>query len=208
MAGHLFLRRLFLFVDYQNAYMQARRCFAGASAPGVAGQFDPVALGELIVRRRDEAGLACGLEQVRIYRGLPQAVRDPRGYMAADRQNVAWTRDRRAVVVTRPLRYPRTRPPSRPQEKGIDVRLAIDFVAMALRGEYDVGVLLSSDTDLAPALEAVLDLSTSARPEIAAWAPQRGSINRLRVPGRSVWCHYLTAADYAAVADTRNYARA
>jgi hypothetical protein len=118
------LRRLFLFVDYQNAYMHARRCFADASASGVVGQFDPVALGELVARKRRTAGWACEL-----------------------------------------------------------------------------------DSDLVPALEAVLELSPSTHVEVACWEPARGSTVRLRVPGRSVWCHYLTAADYAAVADTRNYAR-
>jgi hypothetical protein len=79
---------------------------------------------------------------------------------------------------------------------------------MALRREYDVGVLLSHDTDLVPALEGVLDLSPATRVEVAAWAPTDGRVNRLRVAGRQLWCHYLTAADYAAVADPRSYARA
>ena len=187
--------------------MHARRCFETTSAAGAAGQFDPIALGELISSRRPPEGEAARLEQVRIYRGMPHAIRQPRAQMAAERQIAAWSCDPRTTVITRPLRYRRTRPPSKPQEKGIDVRLAVDFVAMALRGEYDVGVLLSHDTDLLPALEAVLDLSPSADPQVAAWAPRTGSINRLRVSGRKVWCHYLTAADYAAVADTRNYAR-
>jgi NYN domain len=139
---------------------------------------------------------------------MPHAVRQPRSQMAAERQIAAWSRDPRVTVLTRPLLYRRTRPPTKPQEKGIDVRLAVDFVALALRGEYDAGVLMSHDSDLVPALEAVLELSPSTHVEVACWEPARGSTVRLRVPGRSVWCHYLTAADYAAVADTRNYARA
>jgi uncharacterized LabA/DUF88 family protein len=197
LAG-LFLRRTVVFIDYQNAYMQARRCFTGSRAPATAGQFDPVALGAMVAARRGST-----LHQVRIYRGLPQAERDSRSFTAADRQCGAWSRDPRAAVVTRPLRYGR----GRPQEKGIDVRLAVDFVAMALRGEYDVGVLMSHDTDLVPALEAVLDLTSAAQVEVAAWAPTSRRVSRLRVPGRDVWCHELTAADYAAVADTRNYTR-
>jgi uncharacterized LabA/DUF88 family protein len=193
------LRRFVLFVDYQNAYMQARRCFAREASRPSAGQFRPAALGELVGAR-----LGIELHQVRVYRGLPHAVRDPRSFTAADRQISAWQRNERVAVVTRPLRYRGSLPP---EEKGIDVRLAVDFVAMALRGEYDVGVLMSHDTDLVPALEAVLDVAPAARVEVAAWAPTHGRVNRLRIPGRRLWCHYLAAADYAALADGRNYAR-
>jgi len=198
------LRRIVLFVDYQNAYMQARRCFGGPHAPSRSGQFDPLALGDLVVEHRRALGLPGRLHQVRVYRGLADARRDFHTNMAARRQQVSWTRDPRVVVITRPLRYPAG---GRPQEKGIDVRLAVDFVAMALRDEYDVGVLMSHDTDLVPALEAVVDLAPAVGVEVAAWAPDARRINRLRVPGRRIWCHHLSTGDYAAVADAHDYAR-
>ena len=199
------MRRICLFVDYQNAYMQARRCFSSVTAPGPVGQFDPISLGERLVGRGRNAGFEGELCEVRMYRGLPDPTKDAWAHAAARRQALRWSRDPRMTVVTRPLRYPRDR--GRPQEKGIDVRLAVDFVAMALRREYDVGVLMSHDSDLAPALEAVLELAPAVRVEVAAWAPTRGRVNRLRIPGRRIWCHYLSAAEYAAVADTRDYAR-
>jgi uncharacterized LabA/DUF88 family protein len=198
------LRRICVFVDYQNAYMQARRCFCPVGAPGRAGQFDPGSLGELVVRRRRATGLDGRLHEVRVYRGLPDATRDSRSNAAVERQTAAWTQDRRVAVVTRPLRYPRGG--GRPQEKGIDVRLAVDFVTMALRNEYDVGVLMSHDTDLLPALEAVVELAPTTCVEVAAWAPTTGRVNRLRIARRQLWCHYLSAIDYAAVADGRSYA--
>ena len=37
-------------------------------------------------------------------------------------------------------------PGERPREKGIDIALAIDFAMMAVRGEYYVGILMSTDT--------------------------------------------------------------
>ncbi|HSX33919.1 MAG TPA: NYN domain-containing protein [Candidatus Saccharimonadales bacterium] len=37
-------------------------------------------------------------------------------------------------------------------EKGVDVRLAIDIVSMAFEKQYDVAVVVSSDTDLIPAI--------------------------------------------------------
>ncbi len=39
-------------------------------------------------------------------------------------------------------------------EKGVDVRLAIDIVTMAQAKKYDTGIVISSDTDLIPAIQA------------------------------------------------------
>jgi len=43
-------------------------------------------------------------------------------------------------------------------EKAVDVKLAVDMVIMAERGEYDAGYLLSADGDYTPAVEAVCSL--------------------------------------------------
>jgi len=43
-------------------------------------------------------------------------------------------------------------------EKGVDVRLAVDIVTMAQTKQYDVGVVISSDTDLIPAIQAAQKL--------------------------------------------------
>jgi NYN domain len=204
-GGAFFLQRLIVFLDYENVRMQARRCFKALASSGRFGHVRPANLGRLVVGRERSLGRAIALHQVRIYRGMPDGRRDPRGRMAFDRQARAWRRDPRVQLIARPLRYPRDPRRARPVEKGIDVCLAIDFVTMALRGEYDVGVLMSSDTDLVPALESVLDLAPEVQPQVAAWAPTNGAARRLRVPGTSLWCHELTAADYAAVADPRNY---
>lgn len=43
-------------------------------------------------------------------------------------------------------------------EKGVDVRLAVDIVTMAQARKYDVGIVISSDTDLIPAMQAAQTL--------------------------------------------------
>lgn len=43
-------------------------------------------------------------------------------------------------------------------EKGVDVRLAVDIVTMAQAKKYDVGIVISSDTDLIPAMQAAQKL--------------------------------------------------
>src|SRR4030042_2354641 len=40
-------------------------------------------------------------------------------------------------------------------EKGVDVQIAVDIVRGAIKGEYDKCYLISSDTDLLPAIKTV-----------------------------------------------------
>ncbi len=41
------------------------------------------------------------------------------------------------------------------REKGVDVKMAVDLIAGALDKKYDVGIIVSSDTDLVPAIDWV-----------------------------------------------------
>ncbi len=84
-------------------------------------------------------------------------------------------------MIARDLRYPPDWPRRPAQEKGIDVALAVDFVTMVARGECDVAILFSSDTDLLPALEAVIALA-ALRPA----GVRRGGLGRTRWRPRSL----------------------
>ena len=197
--------RVVVFVDYQNVYMSARDAFYPSSTaiPHWEGQIDLLALGQLIVERNPfERGLA----GVRIYGGIPDSTKDPKGYGACMRQIAAWSKSERIQVVARPLRYPYGWPSKKPEEKGIDVSLPVDFVLMAIRQDYQVGILMSADTDLTPALEAVVNLET-ARVEVAAWSSAQGHSKRPAVKSRSLWCHWLDVRDYRCIKDTRDYNR-
>src|SRR5680860_247529 len=197
--------RAVVFIDYQNVYRRARGGFGLEQEPHPAGQISPVELARRILTkdRREFRQL----QEVRVYRGLPDSTRDPKGYGAARRQIAAWERDSLTRVFRRALRYPPAWPQERAQEKGVDVALAVDFVAMAVRGEYDVGILMSMDTDLIPAIEAVTMLIGDPHPsaEVAAWRSSGRSSGRLRIPGHNLWCHWLDLADYQAIADPRDY---
>ena len=133
----------------------------------------------------------------------------PRTYAAHMRQCAAHASrgSGRVSVITRSLRYPRSWPSTPAEEKGIDVALAVDFVMMAVRNEYDVGVIMSTDTDLKPALEAVHTLNGSQYPrcEVAAWQRSADTSRRLSIPGGGIWRHWLHEADYASVADPTDY---
>ena len=169
------MERVVVFLDYQNVYYGARRTFFQNKGPASCGHVDPFKLGSLLAARGPvEADRV--LTQVRIYRGVPSADRDPRGHAATWRQIQAQQRVDSGVEDAileklrteypyqhyplvhhelRTLRYPPDWPREKPQEKGVDVQLAVDFVRGALAGWFDVGIIMSTDTDLRPAIEAV-----------------------------------------------------
>ena len=196
--------RLVVFVDYQNTYRLARAAFHDVTTPQRFGHVHPLALGNVLTKLGPyERELA----QVRAYTGIPDGRKDPRGYGAASRQVARW-RKSGVEVVTRPLRYPQDWPDcpegERPEEKGIDVALAIDFVMLAIQDKYDVGLLVSCDTDLRPALEVVL-ANTNKRVQVAAWQGAAGRSPRLTLPGANVWCHWMGSDAYARCGDSTDY---
>ena len=198
--------KLSLFIDAQNAYRGARTSFFTNTSPSVSGQFNPAKLATLIESRGGPENMACTLSEVRLYTGRPEAVKDPKTYAAHMKQCAEWSRNG-VTIVHRALRYPRGWPTERAQEKGIDTALAIDFVTMAVDGLYDIGVIMSTDTDLLPALEFVRTRFAGQRHvAVAAWRSQH-SRRRLSIPGTNIWCHWLNRDDYDAVADPTNYNR-
>jgi uncharacterized LabA/DUF88 family protein len=200
-----------VFLDWQNIYRGAREAFGADRAPDWEGQVDPVALGR---RLADDSPYDRELQQVRIYRGQPDAGRDPKGHAAFSRQVAVWRQSPLVHVTTRTIRYPPGWPNplhsgDRPHEKGIDVALAIDYVVMAVQDEYDVGILMSTDTDLKPALEAVAALTAThgKRPEVAAWSRPGRYEHRLSIPGRNLYCHWLDQSVYQQIADVTEYSK-
>lgn len=198
-------RRAVVFLDYQNVYRRARDTFHLLSDPSPYGQIDPMKLGRLLVER-DQGRDGRELTEVRVYRGQPDASKEPKGYGANRRQCAVWEQAG-AKVTLRPLRYPIGWPAERAEEKGIDVILAVDFVTMAERGDYDIGILMSTDTDLKPALEEVAGLGSNRQPrcEVAAWSAPGVHARRLSISGTHVWCHWLGPDDYKQVADPTDY---
>ena len=85
--------------------------------------------------------------------------------------------------------------------------LAVDFVIMVVRREFDVGILFSSDTDLVPALEAVIALRPEDPPAcgVVAWFAPDVRPRSLSVRRASIRRHLLSEAEYRAVADPTDY---
>ena len=197
--------KIAVFVDYQNVYMGARRAFGTRRADGTLsepsnfGQVDPVKLGQWLVENRT---FDRQLVYVQLYRGLPSSTYDPQGYGATRRQVDAWNKQHRVRAITKPLRYTNGRSP---QEKGVDVALAVDLVMGARDVDFQVAVVFSADTDLVPALDAAMECGRKI--EVATWipAPGNGSRSEIRPSKGEWWTHRLRRADYDRVCDATDY---
>jgi len=197
--------RVVLFIDYQNVYRDAQEAFFGRNAHYLDGQFDPVAFANRICSKRPFGAKkeTRELAEVRLYTGRAARKLEPKSYSAFRRQQAAWE-ERGIRVSSRRLQY-LDWPNSRPRQKGVDVALAVDFVVMACEGEYDIGVIASTDTDLLPALEYVSGIDTITAEVAAWWGESETTRKQLRVAKGGVWCHRLLRIDYDAVSDRTDY---
>jgi uncharacterized LabA/DUF88 family protein len=153
--------RAIAFVDGQNLYHAAREAF-GYTYPN----YDPAKLAEDVCRQQ---GWILG--ETRFYTGMPDAKRDPfwHGFWS---KKLAVMGTRRIAIFTRQLRYreARVRWFNRwvkagvvPEEKGIDVRIALDIVRLALKHEYDVALVFSQDQDYSEVVDEIRQIAISQK---------------------------------------------
>jgi uncharacterized LabA/DUF88 family protein len=205
------MTRVAVFIDYQNAYRGARRVFGWEANHYVDGQILPRRLALRLTDLGRKVDSTRQLEYVKVFRGEPSARHSAGGQAACQRQVEYWNAQGSVEGITRPLKYYRRgmdrygEPVYEAREKGIDVLVALHLVMGAMRDEYDTAVLVSSDTDLVPAVETVLELGK--RCETAAWQKAKVRQTRLSVPGRQVWCHWLDEREYDRVCDPTDYTR-
>lgn len=197
--------RIAVFIDWQNAYKSARTAFGLHELPNERGNFSPFNLGRIFAAGNGR-GAAGELVRVEIHRGLPSNQRDPVGYAANRRQSAAWMNENREIVIPRlrSLRYDPNDAYAQPQEKGVDVQLAIAIVENVLLDQCDVAILFSNDTDLVPVVETICRLKGPGRIETASWE-SNGYRTRLR-PVRGVHHHRLSGAVFQRVETPINYA--
>jgi len=198
------VKRTVVFMDGQNLFHGVREAF-GYTYPN----YDVRAL----------AGLVCHcqgwqLDKVRFYTGIP----DP-----ADNQfwhyfwlhKLAMLGRQGVVVYSRPLRY-RNRIVRLPdgsehaylagEEKGIDVRVALDVVRLAHHQQYDVALVFSQDQDLSEVAEEV---RTIAREQdrwlkIASAFPLSPTSRNRRGINKTDWIP-IDRATYDSCLDSRDY---
>ncbi len=147
------------FIDGQNLFHAVNECF-GYRYPN----FD---LKKLVETVANENGFK--VKEIRFYTGIPDARKDEFWHKFWSSKMVGMGRDK-ILLFTRPLKY-RTEYISHDdgtscsfdykQEKGIDVRIALDVISLAIDASYDVALIFSQDQDLAELSPDIKKLSLS-----------------------------------------------
>lgn len=147
------VKRTYAFIDGQNLFHQAKAAF-GYTYPS----YDPLRLAQSVCQNSSWT-----LTETYFYTGIPSAMDNPKWHQFwTSKLAVMGTRGIRTF--RRELRY-RNQTVQLPngtqhtllvsQEKGIDVRIALDVVRFALDNFYDVALIFSQDQDLTEAVEDV-----------------------------------------------------
>ncbi|SIR96435.1 NYN domain-containing protein [Williamsia sterculiae] len=193
--------RIGVFIDYENVRRSARSAFLDYGAEAHEGMVDPVELAKRVCARRQRPST---LGKVYVYRGRPSTEHQPRMASYFDKFRSLWERQAACKLRARELRYDFEDDGTfRAREKGIDVWLATDLIAAALGTSFDALVVVSSDTDLLPAVEYVL-YDTPMHVEVATWGAS-GCYplyvrEELELGRKRPFCHYLSEDDFR---DTR-----
>jgi uncharacterized LabA/DUF88 family protein len=192
------------FFDGQNLYHAAKQTF-GYSYPN----FDPLALSKSICERHD-----WNLKQVRFYTGIPGAHDNPlwNKFWAAKLLNMS----RQGIYVfSRPLRYRHKhlrmddgsyRTLLTGEEKGIDVRIALDVIRMAHHNEYDVAIIFSQDQDLSEVAKEIRAIATeqSRWIKVASAFPSSNDAVNKRGINATDWIE-IDKTTYDSCLDARDY---
>jgi uncharacterized LabA/DUF88 family protein len=209
--------RVMVFVDGQNLYNACRRCFGHPLC-------HPHLLAEHLAGVRTRNRVGC-----RFYTGRPNPnIRHERRRVRnLDRRLNAMSR-MGMTVIKRPLRYhwdwghqadlpepgpgvpPQTvtlTPWQRPQEKGIDLVIALDVIEFALADSLDVAIIVSLDRDLAEIPQALRNLrpllDRSVRLEAAVPVPPERTT--LRTLAGFAFTHQITGDVFELVRDDTDY---
>ena len=198
------VKRTVAFVDGQNLFHSAREAF-GYTFPN----YDP-----LILATRVCQGRGWTLQQVRFYTGVPDATDDPSW-------NSFWVSKMGAMghrgihVYSRSLRY-RNKTVTLPsggthsfliaEEKGIDVRIALDVIRLAHRREFDVALVFSQDQDLSEVADEirVIAREQSRWIKIACAFPFSPTVRNRRGINGTDWIR-IDRATYDACLDPKDY---
>jgi uncharacterized LabA/DUF88 family protein len=197
-------KRVLAFFDGQNLFHGAREAF-GCTYPN----YCPISLATRICSVH-----SWSLQGIRFYTGIPDLRHDAFWFQF-------WTAKlgtlghRGISVYSRPLRYRKqelTLPDGTTwsalvaQEKGIDVRIALDVIRMARQDDFDVAVLFSQDQDFSELADEIRSLSREQKRWIklaSAYPISPASINRRGINGTD-WIK-IDRTTYDACIDHKDY---
>jgi uncharacterized LabA/DUF88 family protein len=191
------------FVDGQNLFQHAKDAF-GHFHPN----YDLLKLHKAVC---DANGWTPSL--IRFYTGVPDLKESPMwaGYWS----NRILAMKRAGInTTTRPIRYRRDTVEvdgkqvvhTTPQEKGIDVRLALDLVSCARKKQFHIAVVYSQDQDLCEVVDEVRQISIEMNQwiKVVSAFPHGPKATSRRGIDRTEWFR-IDEATYNACIDPRDY---
>ena len=198
------VKRAVAFFDGQNLYHHAKAAF-GHYHPN----FDPIKLSDVICKQQGWQPTG-----VRFYTGVPDSSRDPYWHGFWTRKLLALRRSG-VLVVHRTLRYRiievsddhgEVRRVEVAQEKGIDVRLALDVVRLASTNQLDVALIFSQDQDLAEIADDIREICRvqSRWIKVASAFPSGPNASAYRGIDKTDWIR-ISQALYDSCIDPRDY---
>jgi uncharacterized LabA/DUF88 family protein len=199
-------KRATTFIDGQNLFFAAKEAF-GYNFPN----YDVKALSENICRQ-----LGFTLNQIPFYTGIPDPADDPnKSHFWAGKLSVMGKQG--IEVFSRTLRYRNRKVRLTDgsehsflagEEKGIDVRIALDVIRLAHRKAYDVAVIFSQDQDLSEVAEEIRVVAQEQNrwiKVVSAFPFSAASRNRRGI-NKTDWVK-IDRATYDACLDRRDYRR-
>ena len=198
------IKRTVAFVDGQNLFYAVKEAF-GYMYPN----YDVKALVDAVCRQR-----GWQLDRTHFYTGIPHLQDNARWHQfwMAKLRTMSW---QGVHVYSRPLRY-RNQSVQLPggtvqtvlvgEEKGIDVRIALDVIRFAYAGAADVLLLLSQDQDLSEVADEVRRIARQHQRwlKIACAFPSSPTSRNTRGINSTDWIR-IDRATYDACLDTRDY---
>lgn len=198
------IKRAVAFIDGQNLYHHSKDAF---------GYHFPNYNIEKLVNAVVSAE-GWDLTAIYFYTGVPDATDDAKW-------NTFWTKKLAAMgrqgikIFTRPLRY-RNKVVTLPtgathsflsaEEKGIDVRIALDVIGKAVRNEYDVAIVFSQDQDLSEVADEIRIITKQQNRWIrmACAYPVSPTVTNKRGINNTQWIK-IDRATYDACIDLKDY---
>ena len=187
-----------LFFDGQHLYRSAKDAWRPLPAIGPSNyswpSYDVAKLSSVLVSKDPQRVI----REIRFYTGVP----DPN---ADTRWHTFWTNKLR-YLKSQGIEIYKGRVNSAEQEKGVDVRIAIDLVRFTYEQKYDVAMIVSQDWDFGPAVSLAKEIARDQGRQLvfeSCFPVGPGTPNTRGVPG-TIWIE-IDQATYDACFDPQDY---
>ena len=157
------IKRVSIFIDGGNFYQKIRE----SSVIPKGTKFDYVKFAEFLARNREISSKAYYIGIIRNYdkTAKSQKMVESQQKLLSGLENNGYQIKRGKIVYDNKIR-----------EKGVDVQIAIDLVIGAVENTYDTAIIVSSDTDLIPAIKYIRSKGKAVEYVGFSHAPSLGMI--------------------------------